>query len=91
MGPGCYCTQWKMEWMISNITEEIKQPSKPYMNLTQQAICCTQVNALKAMIPELNPQMKDPCGSEDIGDGYLLLHARDDHIRKIDGPAGEVI
>lgn len=91
MGSGCYYTQWTMKRTIGNITEEMKQPSKPYENLSQHAVRHTEVNALKAMVPKLDPTTKDPHGSEEVGDGYTLLHARDENKKQIDSPAGAVI
>jgi hypothetical protein len=91
LGPGCYYTQWTMERTIGNITEEIKQPSKPYANLAQRAVRRNQVNALKAMIPALDPQENEPRGSEEVADGYTLLRARDENMQKIGGPNGAAI
>jgi hypothetical protein len=55
VGPGAYYTQWMMEQTIGNLGEEIKQPSNPFANLSQRGIRHSQVNALKAMIPDLEP------------------------------------
>jgi hypothetical protein len=57
VGPGGYYTQWTMERTIGNLGEEIKQPSNPYANLSQHGIHHSQVNALKAMIPALEPHL----------------------------------
>ena len=91
LGPPCYYTQWTMERTIGNITEEMKQPSRSYQNLSQRGLRRTQVNALKAMAPELDKPVKDPRGSEAVGNGYLLLRAKDKSMNKIVGPASEVI
>ena len=78
LGPQVYYTQWTMERSIGNLGKEIKQPSNPYKNLSHHAVCCCQVNALKAMIPDLEPS-KDrlPRGAKPLGDGYCLLRAKD--------------
>ena len=55
VGPGGYYTQWMMERTIGNLGKEIKQPSNPFANLSQCGIHRSQVNALKAMIPDLEP------------------------------------
>jgi len=70
-------SQWTLECTNGNLGEKIKQHSNPFANLSQRGIRCAQVNALKAMIPDLEqPQAaEDPRGSIDLGDGYLLLHA----------------
>jgi hypothetical protein len=76
LGPGVYYAQWTMERTISNLGEEIKQPSNPFANLSQCGVHHAQVNPLKAMIPDLDPDVKElPCGSKNLGDGYVLLGA----------------
>lgn len=83
-GPLICASQWTMERTIGNLTEEIRQHSNPYANLTQRAVWRAQVNALKAMIPSLDPDHNKPTNprwSLDIGSGYLLLprHERSRH------------
>ena len=78
LGPQVYYTQWLMERTIGNLGEEIKQPSNPFANLCQRAVRRCQVNALKAIIPDLEPsKARIPRGAADINDGYILLRARD--------------
>ena len=49
----------------------------------------SQINALKAMIPELDPLPPAmPRGSRDIGDGFILLRAKDKALRAM--PVGTV-
>ncbi|KAJ3848731.1 hypothetical protein EV368DRAFT_76080 [Lentinula lateritia] len=75
MGPGIIYSQWTMEHTIGNLGEEINQHSNPY------------INALKAMIPDIDPiQTLLPRGSQDIGNGYVLLCACDStaHPAKVD-------
>ncbi|KIK74487.1 hypothetical protein PAXRUDRAFT_76517, partial [Paxillus rubicundulus Ve08.2h10] len=75
-GPLICTSQWTMECTIGNLTEEIRQHSNPYANLTQRAVWRAQVNVLKAMIPSLDPDHNKPTNprwSLDIGSGYLLL------------------
>jgi hypothetical protein len=92
IGPGVYSTQWTMEHTIRNLGEEIKQPSNPFANLLQWEIRHSQVNALKAMIPDLEPDSDTlPRGSNDIGDSYVFLRARDGAACLIDGVAGATI
>ena len=83
VGPGCLYTQWTLERVIGDLGAEIRQPSQPYKNLSQRATRRAQVNALKAMIPDLDPEPAAPRGSQDIGDGYHLLTAHDDVKRLI--------
>lgn len=78
IGSPILSSQWTMEWTIRNLTHEICQPSDPFFNLAQQGIHRCQINALKAMIPSLdNSSNTLPCGSADLGNGYVLLPKRD--------------
>ena len=81
LGPLICSSQWTLERTIGNLGEEIKQHSNPFANLLQQGIRCAQVNALKAMIPDLDLDRTAkgvlPCGSKDLGNGYILLRARE--------------
>ncbi|KAH7905890.1 hypothetical protein BJ138DRAFT_1072332, partial [Hygrophoropsis aurantiaca] len=85
LGPPVYYTQWTMERTIGNLGEEIKQPSDPYTNLSRRGLRRSQVNALFSMIPSLNRERlcKLPRGAEDLGDGFLLLRARDTAKRPV--------
>ncbi|OBZ71428.1 hypothetical protein A0H81_08373 [Grifola frondosa] len=83
LGPGIYRTQWTMERTIGNLDEEIKQPSNPFANLAQRALRRCQVNALKAMIPDLDPEKGMPSNALNLNDGYFLLHATDSTSRKV--------
>jgi hypothetical protein len=75
-----------MERTIGNLGEEIKQPSKPYANLSQRGVRRSQVNALKSMIPDLEKDTNRlPRGAVDLGNGYVLLRARDETAREIRG------
>lgn len=84
VGPGNIFSQWAMERSIGNLGEEIKQHSNPYANLSQRGLRRSQVNALKAMIPDLEPPENSvPRGAIDLGDGYLLLRAVDNCARPV--------
>ena len=84
VGPGLCASQWTMERTIGNLTEEIRQPSNPYANLSQRGLRRCQVNALQAIYPELE-LIKDslPRGAKDIGNGYILLRAREKHAHSV--------
>lgn len=85
VGPGIIYSQWSMEWTIGNLGEEIKQHSNAFANLAQRGIWHCQVNALKAMIPDLEPPTNHlPQGSYDLGENYILLTARDTSAREVD-------
>jgi hypothetical protein len=77
-GPGMTASQWTMERAIGDLGGEIRQPSNPYANLSQRAVRRCQVNALKAMIPDLEEPAKIlPRGAQDLKDGYILLRAKE--------------
>ena len=64
-----------MEHMIGNLREEIWQPSNPYANLFQRGLLRCQVNALTAMIPDLqHVPIALPHGGIDLDEGFALLH-----------------
>jgi Transposase family tnp2 len=83
IGPPICSSQWTLERTIGNLGEEIKQHSNPFANLSQRGIRRAHVNALTAIIPDLDPNnsLKGalPRGSEDLKNGYVLLRARDKH------------
>lgn len=78
VGPPVCSSQWTLERTIGNLGEEIKQHSSPFANLSQHGIRRARVNALKAMIPDLDEDIgrPPPRGSKDLDDGFLLLRAR---------------
>jgi hypothetical protein len=91
IGPAALYSQWTMERTIGNLVQEMKTDSQPYANLSARGLRRSQVNALKAMVPDLAPEEKLPRGSIDLGDGYILLRARDEYRHRLDGEAGRVI
>jgi len=85
-------SQWTMERTISNLGQEIRQPSDPFSNLVQQGIRRCQVNVLKAMIPHFDPPDNvSPRASADLGNGYVLLAKRDKHLTTVHGDDARVI
>jgi hypothetical protein len=92
IGPPIYHTQWTMERTIGNLGEEIKQPSNPYANLSRRGLRHCQINSLKALIPDLDPDKERlPRGAVELSDGYILLRARDETARTIRGHEGDAI
>jgi len=82
VGPLVCSSQWTLEQTIGNLGEEIRQPSNPFANLSQCGIRRCQINALKAMVPDLDPPVNTlPRGAKDIGDGYVLLRAMEKYPR----------
>ncbi len=75
-GPGIIYSQWPIEHTIGNVTKEAKQHSNPFSNLEQQGIQRCQVNAFKAMIPDLETHTTNlPQNAIDLDDRYALLPA----------------
>ncbi|KAF7356061.1 hypothetical protein MVEN_00935900 [Mycena venus] len=91
VGPGAYHGQWPMERTIGNLGEEMKQHSNPYANLSQRGVRRAQVNALKSLIPDIEPNNELPRGSEDLGHGYILLRAKDEYPQVVHGAQGDAI
>ncbi|KAJ7653464.1 hypothetical protein B0H17DRAFT_1147055 [Mycena rosella] len=92
VGPAALYSQWTMERTIGNLGQEIKLHSNPYANLSERGLRRSQVNALKAMIPDLDPEDKKlPRGSIELEDGFVLLHAKDEYGHRIDGDEGRAI
>jgi hypothetical protein len=79
IGPPICSSQWTLECTIGNLGKEIKQHSNPFANLLQHGIRHAWVNALMAMIPDLegHKSSERSHGSKDLNCGYILLHARD--------------
>lgn len=79
VGPLGLVAQWAMERTIGNLGQEIKQPSNPYANLAQRGLFRAQVNVLKAMIPDLEPETSSiPRGGViwDLGIIFCVLRMR---------------
>jgi hypothetical protein len=89
--PICYA-QWTMERTIGNLGQEIRQPSRPYANLSQEGVRRCQVNTLLSAIPELDEPAKGlPTGAVDLGDGFALLRKRDRYTFSPVGGAAQAI
>jgi hypothetical protein len=72
--------------------EEIKQHSNPFANLAQRGLRRAQTNALKAMVPDLQPTENPfPRSSIDLGDSYVLLRAMDNVSRPVRLPEATAI
>ncbi|KAG1884126.1 hypothetical protein F4604DRAFT_1919969 [Suillus subluteus] len=89
--PICYA-QWTMERTIGNLRQEIRQPSCPYANLSQEGVQRCQVNTLLSIMPELDGPAKGlPTGAVDLGDGFTLLRKRDRYTFSPVGGAAQAI
>ena len=78
-----------MERVIGYLGSLLRQPSNVFQNLAAQAGQVAITNALVAMWPDLEQKQSDPRGSEDLGDGYLLLGPKD--MRVLSGPLYPVL
>lgn len=87
IGPGLYSGQWPMERTIGNLGEEVKCHKDPYANLSERGVRRCRVNALKALMPNLEPAENPlPRGSENLGDEFVLLRARDRYNYLVECP-----
>jgi hypothetical protein len=91
--PGAYSTQFTMKCSIGNYGQQIHQPSNPFANLSQIALRESQLNALKAIFPELDNTAEHslPRYSHDNGDGYAFLTPRQKRPEKVLGVEGDII
>ena len=86
LGLGVYLSQWTLEQTISNLGEEIEQPSNPYANMVNCGLCRSQLSALHAILPDLEPDGPGLLqGAVNLGDGYIPLRAQDRTCVTFDG------
>lgn len=92
VGPINLYSAWTMERVVGDLGSEIGQPSNPYQNLSERGLRRCQTNALKAIYPSLDrTKTALPRGSLDLGDGYVLLRAKEEYAYLIEGDEGRVI
>ena len=83
LGPLSLSSQWTMERVIGVLGSQLRQPSNPFANLTSQAQKMAHVNSMVAIWPSFDRAMRNPHGSIDLGDGYLLLGPREDSSARL--------
>ena len=66
-----------MESAVGSFGREVCSHSNTFTNITNCGVTCAQINAIKARIPDLEPELTLPHGLFPFGDGYTLLHATD--------------
>ncbi|TFK64920.1 hypothetical protein BDN72DRAFT_773971 [Pluteus cervinus] len=76
-GPLSLVAQWSLENTIGNLGREIRQHSNPYMNVSQCGVRRAQINALKTLIPDLEPPKTPPMWSKPLLNGFGLHPARE--------------
>ncbi|KAF8274727.1 hypothetical protein EI94DRAFT_1768563 [Lactarius quietus] len=92
LGPGAYSSQGTLECTISNLGQEIKQPSNPYANLANCSLRHSQLSALHVIPPDLEPDNPIlPQGAVDLGNGYILLRAWDETSVRFYGECADMI
>jgi hypothetical protein len=77
-GPPAYYSQWTMERVIGFLEADLGLHSNPYANLAMIAKRNAQLNALRAMVPNIKaekPTIYDT--GVDLGDGYASAQPRD--------------
>ena len=82
-GPLSGCAQWCMESAVGSFGREVRSHSKTFANIANRGVLRAQINAIKAKIPNLEPEPTLPRGSFPFGDGYALLHATDSTRRPV--------
>lgn len=92
IGPYGIVGQFPMERAIGDLGGEIRQPSRPYANLSQRALRRCQTNALKHMFPDLDPEPpRLPRGAIDLGANYILLRAAEELPRAVTPKEAEAL
>jgi hypothetical protein len=77
LGPLWLSSQWTMERVIGYLGSLLRQPSNPFRNLAAQTKRVASTNALVAMWPEFDKTKDAPKGSNDLGNGCILLTPKD--------------
>jgi hypothetical protein len=90
-GPLSGCAQWCMESAVGSFGREVRSHSNTFANIANRGVIRAQINAIKARIPDLEPEPALPRGSFSFGDGYVLLRATDSTRRPVSNREAEVI
>ncbi|KAF9642967.1 hypothetical protein BDM02DRAFT_3104994 [Thelephora ganbajun] len=90
-GPLSGCAQWCMESAIGSFGREVRSHSNMFANIANRGVLRAQINAIKARIPDLEPDPALPHGSFPFGDGYALLWATDSTRRPVSNREAEAI
>jgi len=90
-GPLSGCAQWCMESAVGSFGREVRSHSNTFANIANRGVLRAQINAIKARIPDLEPEPTLPLGSFPFGDGYALLWAADSTRRPVSDHEAEAI
>jgi len=90
-GPLSGCAQWCMENAVGSFGREVRSHSNAFANIANRGVLRAQINAIKARIPDLEPEPTLPRGSFPFGDGYALLRATDSMRRPVTAPEADAI
>ena len=90
-GPLSGCAQWCMENAVGSFGREVRSHSHAFTNIANRGVLRAQINAIKAKIPDLEPEPTLPHGSFQFGDGYALLRAADSTRRPVTDREAEAI
>ena len=90
-GPLSGCAQWCMESAVGSFGREVRSHSNPFANIANCGVLRAQINAIKAKIPDLEPEVTLPRGSFPFGDGYALLCATDSARHPVSDREAEAI
>ena len=90
-GPLSGCAQWCMENAVGSFGREVRSQSNMFANIANRGVLRAQINAIKAKIPDLEPEPSLPQGSFQFGDGYALLRATDSTRRPVSDCEAEAI
>ena len=81
-GPLSGCAQWCMESAIGSFGREIRSHNNTFANIANRGILRAQINAMKARIPDLEPEPTLPRESFLFNNGYALLRRGADSTRR---------
>ncbi|KZP26461.1 hypothetical protein FIBSPDRAFT_732273 [Athelia psychrophila] len=84
VGPLLLSGQFVIERTIGTIGEEIKQHSNAFVNFEERGLRRCQINALKALIPDIEVDSdRLPHSARDLGDGFAFRTAKDNTCRPV--------
>ena len=90
-GPLSGCAQWCMENAVGSFGREVRSHNNTFANIANRGVIRAQINAIKAKIPDLEPEPTLPRGAFPFGDGYALLSAVDSARRPVSDHEAEAI